>query len=152
MPEWLINITDKNVINHKKVESAVDFMNERDIMLVPLLSAGGIRVKIIEGMALAKTIISTSIGAEGLNYTDGKNILIANDPDSFAEKAYQLSKNNSEIQRIGQYARELVSEYYDQKKITKKLVKFQSQSNGITFITFISYPTNKGTVTTSITI
>ena len=124
MPEWLINITDKSVINHGKVESAIDFMNENDIMLVPLLSAGGIRVKIIEGMALGKAIISTSIGAEGLNYTDGENIVIANDPKSFAEKAHQLNENLLEIPRIGENARVHVSEYYDQSKITKKLVKF----------------------------
>ena len=42
-----------------------------DIMIVPLLSAGGMRVKIIEGMALGRVIISTAIGAEGIDYKDG---------------------------------------------------------------------------------
>jgi hypothetical protein len=47
-------------------------------MLVPLLSAGGIRVKIIEGMAYGKTIVSTTIGAEGLKYENlEENIIIA---------------------------------------------------------------------------
>ena len=49
-------------------------------MIVPLLSGGGMRVKIVEGMAMQKCIISTSLGAEGISYQDGFNIIIANDP------------------------------------------------------------------------
>ena len=47
-------------------------------MIVPLQAGGGLRIKIIEGMALGKTIISTTIGAQGIPYTDQENILIAN--------------------------------------------------------------------------
>src|SRR5690242_15998440 len=68
-----------------EVEDAKAFMNSKAIMVVPLLSGSGMRIKIIEGMALAKTIVSTSIGAEGIHYINERNILIANDADSFAE-------------------------------------------------------------------
>ena len=78
LPDELINFLNNNfVINNIKahkmqkssdgtIKNAIEFMNNMDIMLVPLFSAGGIRVKIIEGMALSKPIISTSIGAEGI--------------------------------------------------------------------------------------
>ena len=80
MPDWLINGVTK-IIKCQKVDDAVGFMNDMDIMLVPLLSAGGIRVKIIEGMALAKPI-STSIGAEGIEHNE--NLKIANNEDGYS--------------------------------------------------------------------
>ena len=55
------------------VDSAIDFINENNIMVVPLLTGSGMRIKIIEGMVLGKMVITTSIGAEGINYTDKKN-------------------------------------------------------------------------------
>ena len=61
-----------------EVDDALEFVNSKSIMIVPLLSSGGVRVKIVEGMAMEKCIISTALGAEGINYTDGENILIAN--------------------------------------------------------------------------
>ena len=78
----------KNIKNFKvegEVPDAKQFMLSKDIMIVPLLSGSGIRIKIIEGMALGKTIITTSIGAEGLDINDGVNILIANTPQEFLE-------------------------------------------------------------------
>ena len=77
MPDWIFNKNNINVFNHKEVKSSSNFISKNDIMIVPLLSAGGIRVKIIEGMAYGKTIISTSIGAEGLDYKNLENIIIA---------------------------------------------------------------------------
>ena len=99
-------------------------MNSYEVMLVPLLSAGGVRVKIIEGMALSKTIISTSIGAEGLNYRNDKNIIIADDAITFAEKALELSLDKNRIKDIGETARKHVSEFYDQNKISTNLIQF----------------------------
>ena len=57
MPSWIIDEKMEGVTNHGEVESANEFMNN-DIMLVPLLSAGGMRVKIIEGMALENSNIN----------------------------------------------------------------------------------------------
>lgn len=76
----------KNVVVTGEVENAYDFMNSKAVMIVPLFSGSGIRVKIIEGMALGKTIVSTSLGAEGIPCKDGQNILIADSPELFAEK------------------------------------------------------------------
>ena len=124
MPEWILNKKIPNVHNHKNVKDAIEFMNSYDVMLVPLLSAGGVRVKIIEGMALSKTIISTSIGAEGLNYRENKNIIIADDAITFSEKALELSLDINRIKDIGKNARKHVSEFYDQNKISTNLIQF----------------------------
>ena len=124
MPQWLINHSSKNIINHREVESAIDFMNKFDIMLVPLLSAGGIRVKIIEGMALGKVIISTKIGAEGIEYQDGVNILIANTDKEFRDKIKWLYSNPNKINEIGENAKKHIMKKYDNDLINKKLIQF----------------------------
>ena len=124
MPQWIINNSSNSIINHQEVESAIDFMNEYDIMLVPLLSAGGIRVKIIEGMALGKVIISTRIGAEGIDYKDGVNLIIANTALEFRDKIKWLTDNPEKIKEIGNNAKNYISEKYDNKKISERLVQF----------------------------
>ena len=77
MPEDFYKRKSPNVHIVGEVEDAKNFINSNSIMIVPLLSGGGIRVKIIEGMALEKAIISTSVGAEGLHISHKKNIWIA---------------------------------------------------------------------------
>ena len=124
MPPWILEDKIEGVTNHGEVESANQFINSNDIMLVPLLSAGGMRVKIIEGMALGKTVISTKIGAEGINYKDGENILIANTIEEYKQVIKMLLEHPQMINSIGNKARELVSNYYDNKIITKNLIKF----------------------------
>lgn len=59
-------------------------MENKQIMVVPLLSGGGIRIKILEGLAAGKVIVSTSTGAEGINYTD-KKIFLLPIPEDFTK-------------------------------------------------------------------
>ena len=79
----------KNVHITGYVESVEPYYEKCDFMIVPLFVGSGQRVKIIEGFSYGMPIISTSIGAEGLSYEDGENILIANDVTSFLT---QMSK------------------------------------------------------------
>ena len=124
MPTWMTNPEQENIFNHGEVNSANDFINSHDVMIVPLLSAGGMRVKIIEGMALGKTIISTKIGAEGINYKDGENILIANTLEEFSQVINMLVENPNMITVIGNNAREFVNDYYNNNIITSNLLEF----------------------------
>ena len=124
MPDWLFKNSKHNIFNHKEVKDSSKFIIENDIMIVPLLSAGGIRVKIIEGMAYGKAIISTQIGAEGINYKNGENIIIANNPEDFSEKVKRISSKELDYIKIGKKAREHVTNNYDQQIISKKLISF----------------------------
>lgn len=105
-----------------EVEDAQAFMNEHKVMVVPVHSAGGIRIKIIEGMALQKSIVSTRVGAEGIQYTDGHNIHIADTPAAFAEAIVQELRTANN--QVGENARNLIAEVYDNAGITKRLVDF----------------------------
>ncbi|MEO9531103.1 MAG: glycosyltransferase family 4 protein [Crocinitomicaceae bacterium] len=109
---------------HGEVDSVHDFMNDHDIMIVPLLSGSGMRIKIIEGMAMGKTVISTSVGAEGINCQHNKTIIIADTAKEFATAIKELIKDQSKVDRIGKAARKLVEEEYDNANIIKKLLEF----------------------------
>ncbi len=124
MPDWLLESDYKNVINHSEVESATKFMNENTVMVVPLLSAGGMRVKIIEGMALGKVIISTAIGAEGINYSNRENILIADTKEQYINQIAWLLEDKNRIIEIGENARRLIEKEYDNEIIIRDLYGF----------------------------
>ena len=124
MPERILNKTHNNLIIEGKIDNPVDYMNGKDIMIVPLFSGSGMRVKIIEGMALGKVVISTAIGAEGIDYTDKENILIANTVSEFVERIKELQQNKSMYHLISENARQLISENYDNSALGHKLFHF----------------------------
>lgn len=107
-----------------EVDDALEFLNSKSIMIVPLLSSGGMRVKIVEGMAMQKCIISTSLGAEGINYGNGKNIIIADNEDEFYEAMKRCIADEDYCRHIGLNARKLVETEHDVNTVTVKLVGF----------------------------
>lgn len=124
MPERYFETTAPNVVVVGEVADAMKFIKSKSIMVVPLLSGGGIRVKIIEGMALGKAIISTSVGAEGIHYTHKKDIWIANTSDEFAEAIHYFKNNPDKIIEFGNNARKLVEREYANEIIIKNLLTF----------------------------
>ncbi len=124
MPEWLLQLKMKNVVIEGEVADSHQFINSKSIMIVPLNSGGGMRVKIIEGMAFGKTIISTAVGAEGIEYENEKNILIANTEEEFSEAILKCLTNQELSDSIGINARELAETKYDNQVICNKLSEF----------------------------
>ena len=92
-------------------------------MLVPLFSGSGIRVKIMEGMALGKCIISTSIGVRGINCSNNKNIIIANTENEFIEAMCFCIQNPDKVNFIGDQAKKYAREKFSKSHITNKLLK-----------------------------
>lgn len=116
----------KNLILVGEVENALEFMASKSIMIVPLLSGGGIRVKIIEGLAMEKCIISTSLGAEGIGCSHGKNIMLADTPSEWI-KAIDKLLNKEKCEEISQAGLKHVAENFDNAVITKKLIAFYEE-------------------------
>ncbi|MBK8806880.1 MAG: glycosyltransferase family 4 protein [Bacteroidales bacterium] len=125
-PDWFINkITQfKNVEFCDEIADASQFFADNTIMVVPLLAGSGMRIKIIEGMAYKKAIISTSIGAEGIDAIHKKEIFIANSATEFIEGVNYLLKNPDEISIIAENAYNFVSEKFNNTILTKDLLKF----------------------------
>ena len=124
MPKWLVNLNMKNLEVVGEVDDAYEFMSSKSILVSPLFSGSGIRVKIIESMALGKAVISTTIGAEGINYTDGKDILLANNKEEFIEAISKLYTDKLLTRELGKNALELVREQHDIAKVVDKLERF----------------------------
>ena len=114
----------KNVQIFDFVENAQQFMNAYDIMVVPLLSGSGMRIKIMEGMALGKPIITTTIGAEGIEITDKENIFIADTPEEMVEIINFCATHAKKCEKIGKNARKLIETRYTQEIIAKDLTTF----------------------------
>ncbi len=127
MPKWLTNLKKKNVNPIGEVADAKEFIRDNDIAIVPLLSGSGIRIKIIESMAMGRTVVTTMIGAEGIQYSEYENIIIADTPAKMVEVICKIIKEPKEAQRIGCNARKLVEEVYDNKKIIDRLMIFYDE-------------------------
>ena len=86
---------------------------EGSVYVVPLRIGGGTRLKIFEAMAMGKAVVSTTIGAEGLPVTPGQHIVIADEPQQFAEAVVRLVRDDEMRRRLEVEARKLVVERYD---------------------------------------
>lgn len=126
-PDYIKNIKVPNVVFLGEVDDAYVFMESKAIMIVPLLSGSGMRIKIIEGMALGKTIVSTSIGAEGIGVSHGEDILIADESEKFTEAIDSLLNNFDKFEAMGGFARKFVKENYDNLSISKALTGFYKE-------------------------
>ena len=127
MPKWLMNLKKNNVKVWGEVPDAKEFIKDNDIAIVPLLSGSGIRIKIIESMAMGKTVITTMIGAEGIQYSEYNNIIIADNPTKIVETICRITKEPEELIRIGKNARKLIEDIYDNKKIIERLLIFYDE-------------------------
>jgi sugar transferase (PEP-CTERM/EpsH1 system associated) len=98
------------------------WLAKASVVIVPLLSGGGTRLKILEAMAMGKAVVSTRIGAEGLDLEGGREICIADDPFKFAERTIALLSDRAEAERIGLAARRRVVGSYDWKEAGQQLL------------------------------
>ncbi len=127
MPQWLLKTKKTNVFVVGEVEDSHKFVSEHDVAVVPLLSGGGMRIKIIESMALGKTVISTMVGAEGIRYKEYENIIIADNADQMIEAMCRIVQDHETAERIGANARSLIEDVYDNDKIINRLLLFYNE-------------------------
>jgi glycosyltransferase involved in cell wall biosynthesis len=90
--------------------------------VVPLKTGAGTRLKILEAMAAGVPVISTKLGAEGLQVTAGENLLLAEEPAAWLEACSALASNTELQERLIESGRRLVSEVYDWRVIGTQLV------------------------------
>ncbi|MBW4890355.1 glycosyltransferase family 4 protein [Mucilaginibacter sp. HMF5004] len=110
-----------------EVDDALEFVNSKAIMVVPLLSGGGMRVKIVEAMAMEKCIITTSLGAEGIRYESGKNIVIADNRNEFFDAIKRCISDESFCRQIGINARQLIQQDHDTNVVTARFISFYNE-------------------------
>jgi glycosyltransferase involved in cell wall biosynthesis len=124
-PVWfqrMLNLT--NVVFMGEVADAYEFINSKSIMVVPLFSGSGMRIKIIEGMALGKPIVTTAIGTEGISTTSGVNIVVTEDAAGFVQSISDLIENREYFDKIGKNAIEYIHENFDNLSSAGALIEF----------------------------
>jgi len=106
------------------VPDATAFARTRSIMIAPLFSGGGMRIKILEAMALGKTVIATPLAAEGLGAINGEDILITPDAQGFIAAIRRCVDDPLFARSIGDRGRSLVANNYDQNVLVRGLRAF----------------------------
>lgn len=124
MPERFKSLNDKaqNITIINDVKDSSEFYNSYDIMLVPLWSGSGLRIKLVEGLAYGKAIITTSIGAEGIPYMHNKNMMIADSSEDFIAAILTLLNNPDKKADLQLAARNLAEKTFDYQKIAADLI------------------------------
>jgi polysaccharide biosynthesis protein PslH len=122
-PDWLLRLQMPGVTVHGEVPSARAFLNSYPITIAPLLSGGGMRAKILEGMALGRVVISTAVGLEGIDASHGHNALIANTPNEWLETVRWCVQHPQLLRGIGEQSELLCNEHYDNLKVGKRLLE-----------------------------
>lgn len=103
------------------VDDVRPYIAQSTIVVVPLRNGGGTRLKILEALAMGKAVISTSIGAEGLDVTHDRDILIADTPDAFCDVIVRLFGSDAMRRRLGEDGRRLVEHSYGWDGIASRL-------------------------------
>ena len=111
----------KGVVVTGRVLEIKPYFAEATVFVVPLRIGSGTRLKILEALAMGKAIVSTSVGAEGLDLKDGEEIFIADESTVFAEAVTRLLTDASLRRRIGENGRARVERDYDWRSIGEKL-------------------------------
>ncbi|MBI3511316.1 MAG: glycosyltransferase [Bacteroidetes bacterium] len=117
----------KNIFNHGEVNDSVKFMGDHSVMVVPLHSGGGLKIKIVEAMMRGKAIVTTPVGAEGTGMMHGVNAVIADSARDFSEGIIALLNQPEMKNTIGANASRMAEKEFGLASVTGKLVEFYSQ-------------------------
>lgn len=127
MPEEFFKYADPQCEVNDFVDDGMKYMQSGSIMVVPLFSGSGMRVKIIEGLALGKAIVTTTVGLEGIPAINQKDVLVADNAAQFIESLRDLLNHPNRIKELGANARLLAETHFDNPGIGKRLLNFYSE-------------------------
>jgi GT2 family glycosyltransferase/glycosyltransferase involved in cell wall biosynthesis len=88
------------------------FMAAASVYVVPLRLGVGIRGKILEAWGMGMPVVATSVASAGLRFTDGENLLVADEPGLFAARVLSLLRNPRQREQLGQNGRRTAEKYY----------------------------------------
>lgn len=127
-PAWLrARLAASGVVFAGEVPEAAAFLAGMRVVIAPVLSGGGMRIKILEAMAAGKAVVSTTIGAEGIDAVPGEHLLIADDADAFAAAVADLLREPSRARALGDAGRLLVARHYAPGALARGLVSFYEE-------------------------
>lgn len=130
MPGHLLDHRQEGVHICGEVEDAKAFMMSHGVLVVPLRSGSGLRIKIIEAMSMGIAVITTPQGVRGIPAEHDRHLLVAETADTFAKAMLRLIEHPEEIQRLGRAAKALVAEHYTPEVTGRQMDAFYNQMLG----------------------
>jgi len=112
---------DTNVIVTGTVDDIRPYVHNASIVVIPMIAGTGIKNKTLEALAMGKPVVTTSIGASGIDGKNGQDFLIVDNPNEFAEQVIELLNDKSLRRKIGANASKLIEEKYSWERITERL-------------------------------
>ncbi len=109
------------------VDDVRPYIREAAVYIVPLRIGGGSRLKILEALAMKKPVVSTGVGAEGLDITDGRELLLADTPQQFARQVNLLLSDRTKARKLGEAGRKLVEQRYGWDALAARLEQFMTK-------------------------
>jgi glycosyltransferase involved in cell wall biosynthesis len=131
-PRWLTARVDQSVEVTGWVPDIRPYLDQAAVVIAPLRVGGGTRVKILEAQATARPVVSTTLGAEGLNAQHDESILLADDAASFASCVTDVLSDRDLSQRIGANGRRHVEKHFDWNQIGATLSRCLESRIGMT--------------------
>lgn len=122
-PKGLLEISKRNpqIKFTGFVEDIRPYVEEAAVYIAPIRSGSGTKLKILNALSLSKAVVTTSIGAEGIEVSPNENIFIADNPEDFAQTTIELLKNPDMAEFAGKEGRKLIEEKYDWETICRKM-------------------------------
>ena len=109
------------------VDDVNPYIDRAAVVVVPLRIGGGTRLKIVEALSKGKPVVSTRLGAEGLDVIDGKHLLLADEPQEFADQVERVLADADLARRLGAAGRALMEDRYSWGTITRQLEHFYNE-------------------------
>ena len=126
-PAAIIGKAAEDVIVTGLVDDVRPYLERAAVVIAPLRIGGGTRLKIVEAMAMGKPIVATDIGAEGLNVSDGQDILLGDTPEDLACQIVRVLGDQALAQRLGEAARQGAEARYTWKSAVDRLERFYQE-------------------------
>lgn len=126
-PLSITNRVAEDVIITGLVEDVRTYIERASVVIVPLRIGGGTRLKIVEAMAMGKAVVSTTLGAEGLEVHDGEDVLLADTAQEFASRVSQVLADAELTRRLGEAARHRAVSQYSWRGAVDRLERFYQE-------------------------
>jgi glycosyltransferase involved in cell wall biosynthesis len=120
-PKKLQSWSSDNIVITGFVDDVRPYVQRASVYIVPLRMGGGTRLKVLEALAMKKPVITTALGCEGINVTDGVSVAIADDPLHFAEVAVRLMRDNTFRHTLAENGHQLVRRHYEWSVVGRQL-------------------------------
>ncbi len=122
-PDWIKELAVQNIHIHGEVPCAPTFVNQHPLTIVPLLSGSGMRAKILEGMALGKVVLTTSVGLEGIEAKHMQEVLLTDTAEAFLSAIRFCHEQKAQLPEIGKKAHSFVIDRFDNLQLAKRLTE-----------------------------